>query len=66
MTPLPKRRWSTRRQGKKRAVKGLGKPSLVSCPNCKQPKRLHQVCPSCGQYKGKTVLSKVKKGKTKA
>ncbi|MCX5818271.1 MAG: 50S ribosomal protein L32, partial [Proteobacteria bacterium] len=26
------------------------------CPNCKEPKLPHIVCPKCGYYKGKKYL----------
>lgn len=56
MAPLPKRRWSTRRQGKKRAsfVKLNKKASL--CPNCREPKYQHVACSKCGYYGGKKVI----------
>lgn len=64
MAPLPKRRWSTRRQGKKRASFALKFPDVTNCPNCGKGKLSHQVCPACGFYKGKEVL-KIKKPKSK-
>jgi large subunit ribosomal protein L32 len=66
MPPLPKRRWSTRRQGKKRARLNLvSLPNLTKCPNCGQSQLSHRVCPNCGFYKGKIVLSVKKKKKSK-
>jgi len=50
MPPLPKRKISSRRQGKRRAAKRLSLPTLVSCPNCGQLKKPHQICPNCGSY----------------
>ncbi|MBP9703011.1 50S ribosomal protein L32 [Candidatus Woesebacteria bacterium] len=47
MTPLPKRRWSTRRQGKRRASISLDLPKLVKCKNCAQMKQSHTVCQNC-------------------
>jgi len=47
MTPLPKRRWSTARQGKRRASIKLELPKLVNCKNCGQPKKSHTVCKNC-------------------
>lgn len=64
MTPLPKRRWSTQRQGKKRATLKAGTVQLVKCPNCSGMRINHAACPSCGFYNGKQVLKiKVKKEK---
>ncbi len=66
MGALPKRKISTRRKGKRRATKNQPVPKLVTCSNCGQQKKSHQVCPSCGYYKGKEVVKpKVKKGKKK-
>ncbi|MDO8487780.1 MAG: 50S ribosomal protein L32 [bacterium] len=55
MTPLPKRRHSTRRQGKGRAAHHLTLPTLVECSNCHQPTRPHRACAHCGFYNGKKV-----------
>ncbi|MBP9670006.1 50S ribosomal protein L32 [Candidatus Woesebacteria bacterium] len=49
MTPLPKRKWSTRRQGKRRASIKLALPKLVKCTNCGQMKKSHTVCTNCNQ-----------------
>jgi len=49
MTPLTKRRWSTRRQGKRRASIKLTLPKLVKCTNCSQLKKSHTVCTNCNQ-----------------
>jgi large subunit ribosomal protein L32 len=55
MTPLPKRRDSTMRQGKRRATHILKLANLAPCANCKQPTRLHNACSHCGYYRGKKV-----------
>lgn len=55
MTPLPKRRWSTRRQGKRRAAQTVQTLTLVACSNCKQLKQSHTICPNCGFYRQKLV-----------
>ncbi|PJE67294.1 50S ribosomal protein L32 [Candidatus Shapirobacteria bacterium CG10_big_fil_rev_8_21_14_0_10_40_9] len=66
MTPLPKRRHSTRRQGKRRASISYILPNLVICPNCQELKPAHQVCPKCGYYKDRQVVKiKIKKEKKK-
>ncbi|MFH2019716.1 MAG: 50S ribosomal protein L32 [bacterium] len=49
MTPLPKRRLSTRRQGKRRAAIKLALPKIVKCKNCSQPKKAHTLCTNCKQ-----------------
>jgi len=57
MTPLPKRRWSTRRQGKKRAGFSVASKSIAVCKNCGKEKVSHQVCPSCGFYNGEQIIT---------
>lgn len=57
MTPLPKRRISKARQGKRRASIKLGLPSLITC-ECGVSKKMHCICPGCGMYKGKEVKGK--------
>ncbi len=57
MTPLPKRRWSTHRQGRKRATHKAQSATAVRCSNCGALKTAHQVCPSCGYYRGKPVIT---------
>lgn len=52
MTPLPKRRLSSARQGKRRAATFLKKTTLVKCENCQSLKLPHVVCANCGTYKG--------------
>ena len=53
---LPKRRWSTHRQGKKRSGQKIKLPGLISCPNCKKLILPHRVCVYCGQYKKKLII----------
>jgi large subunit ribosomal protein L32 len=50
MGALPKRKPSTRRQGKRRATQQLKVPEIAICPECKSDKLPHYVCPSCGSY----------------
>ncbi|MFC1594305.1 50S ribosomal protein L32 [Candidatus Omnitrophota bacterium] len=62
---LPPRRHSKTRGKKRRTHWKLSKPNLSPCPQCKQPKLSHRVCPSCGYYKGRPVLEIKKKEKKK-
>ena len=64
MTPLPKRRWPTRRQGKKRATLLVRMTTASKCSNCGSSKPSHTVCPKCGYYRGKVAL-KIKEKKPK-
>lgn len=63
MAPLPKRRHSTRRGGKRKAAISLGHVGLIKCQNCGSFRLSHRVCRKCGYYDGKAVV--VKKEKTK-
>lgn len=56
--PNPRRRGSKCRRNKRRTHKKLAQPAVCSCPQCKQPKRPHAVCPNCGTYNGREVISK--------
>lgn len=64
MGALPKRKISKGRKGRRRAAIKFKIPNLVACPNCGKPKKSHQICPSCGYYKGEEIIKiKIKKGK---
>ena len=63
MTPLPKRRWSTARQGKHRASFKTHTLSEGKCVNCGCPTINHTVCQACGYY-GKIQVLTVKPAKT--
>ncbi|HHV65229.1 MAG TPA: 50S ribosomal protein L32 [Peptococcaceae bacterium] len=41
----------------RRAMDKLNAPNLVECPQCHKKKLQHHVCPECGYYKGKQVVS---------
>jgi large subunit ribosomal protein L32 len=53
----PKRRQSHSRGAKRRTHYNLKTPNVSKCPNCSQPKLPHHVCPNCGYYDGKQVIS---------
>lgn len=62
--PVPKKKTTRAKRGKRRAHIRLLKLTLVPCPHCKKPILSHRVCPFCGWYKGKEVIEiKVKKKK---
>ena len=57
MPPLPKRKVSKGRRDRRRAHDALKALNLVQCSNCGHLRRSHTVCPHCGFYKGREVIS---------
>ena len=53
---VPKRKTSKSKRDKRRTHKKTDAPGLSVCPQCMEAKLPHRVCPSCGEYKGKTVV----------
>lgn len=63
---LPKRRHSKTRGLKRRTHWKIKSGNLSKCPQCKEPKIAHRICPVCGYYKGKqAIVIKVKEKKKK-
>lgn len=57
---VPKKKVSRSRRDSRRAHNfRVAVPNLIPCPNCKEMTLQHNVCPSCGQYKGVQVLKNV-------
>ena len=54
--PLPKHKTSKSRRDKRRTHQKTEGPNVSPCPHCGEGKMSHQVCPSCGKYKGKTII----------
>lgn len=54
---VPKRKISKQKKRQRRAHHALGKPNLVTCKNCGALILPHRVCPECGFYKNRIVLS---------
>jgi len=54
--PVPKKRTSKARRDSRRAHDALRAPNLTTCPQCKELKPAHVVCPHCGSYAGRQVL----------
>lgn len=65
MAPLPKRRHSTRRGGKRKAAIKQTLIGLEKCPNCGAMKLPHRICKECGYYNGKQLLTIKEKQKKK-
>ncbi len=49
MAPLPKRKHSTQRKGKRILTRKQGFPKLVKCQNCGKPKLAHRICKYCNK-----------------
>jgi len=60
---LPKRKTAKARQGERRSHLSLTPPALVNCPQCGSPRLPHHVCPTCGSYAGREVISQEKPAK---
>lgn len=54
---LPKRRQSKARGRKRRTHYKASAVSTSICAQCNQVKIPHRICPNCGYYKGKAVIS---------
>lgn len=55
---VPKRKTSRSRQRQRRASNSVLKlPELSVCPQCAAPYVPHRVCPACGFYKGRQILT---------
>lgn len=66
---VPKRRKSKSKIRMRRSHDAIGSPNLVVCKNCGVSVLPHQVCPSCGWYKDRVVVSpkmKISKAERKA
>ncbi len=53
----PKRKTSKARRDRRRANWKLTSPNTANCSHCGQPKMPHRICPNCGYYRGKQVVT---------
>jgi len=53
---LPKRKVQQGRRNRRRSHLALKPRQLIVCPQCKEYKPPHRVCPSCGTYNGIEVI----------
>jgi large subunit ribosomal protein L32 len=54
---VPKKRTSSARRDSRRAHDRASRPRLNECPQCHSPRLPHRVCPVCGTYAGREVVS---------
>ena len=57
MAALPKKKISRTRGRTRRGHIKVTLPTLAKCPNCGSPKLPHAICPECGWYKGRKVIT---------
>ncbi|MGZ3724027.1 MAG: 50S ribosomal protein L32 [Bdellovibrionales bacterium] len=55
--PTPKKKTSRSRRDMRRSHDFLTVPGVQVCPNCGALSKPHHVCASCGQYKGREVVT---------
>ncbi len=53
----PKYKTPRSKTRRRRANIKLELPAIAECPQCHEKKRLHHLCPSCGYYDGREVLT---------
>ena len=56
MPPLPKRKLSKARTGRRRSHWRLKVPQMETCSQCGAMVRPHHVCLACGTYRGKQAI----------
>jgi large subunit ribosomal protein L32 len=54
---VPKRKISRARRDARRATHAGKAPSVGECPQCHAPKLPQRVCPNCGMYDGRQVVT---------
>ena len=55
---VPKRKISRPRRRKRQGGNSrFTLPQVITCPQCAEPYIPHRVCPACGFYKGRQILT---------
>ncbi|MBI4339696.1 MAG: 50S ribosomal protein L32 [Chloroflexi bacterium] len=57
MPPHPKKKRSYGKKGRRWSHSQLDPVAISTCAQCHSPKPPHQVCPTCGYYGGREVIS---------
>ncbi|MDH7515369.1 MAG: 50S ribosomal protein L32 [Bacteroidota bacterium] len=55
--PNPKHRHSKTRTRKRRTHYKAERPATMVCPNCQETKLQHRICPNCGYYNGRSIIT---------
>ncbi len=55
----PKKKQTRARRGNRKAHFSLKEKSLTLCEKCQSPVMPHYACPVCGNYKGRSIFTKV-------
>lgn len=63
---VPKKKTSISRRNMRRSHHALTDVHSGECPNCGARKLPHHICPSCGHYRGRAVLTVNKAKETEA
>lgn len=53
---VPRHRTSHSKKNSRRSHHAKKPKSLSACSSCGTPRPSHRICPSCGQYNGRSVL----------
>ena len=53
--PVPKRKTSKRRRDQRQSTKFIRPQIVAACKQCSEPNLPHQMCESCGFYKGRKI-----------
>lgn len=66
--PVPKQRSTHQRSSRRygtflsKTLKRLSNVArTIACPKCQQPRLPHTACPTCGEYRGHTIIDFGKK-----
>ena len=54
---VPKKKMSRSRTRRRKATWKVARPRTARCPQCNAAKLPHRVCPECGTYRGREVLT---------
>lgn len=60
---LPKQRHTHQRRDRARKELEMTPTRVVVCEKCAAPKLSHRVCPTCGTYRGRTMIDTTPKRK---